>query len=147
MARNDLIGIKDLIELQPEDIDQIAKTQAKLYVGDNPDKGLKENQIRNFYSSILMIKNKVKNKRLFLDLNKQKREQFMLPQDIITDLVLLKPKLAYAAGRQPKVRNLYELISTAVDSITSSKDQVKSLSIFLSLVEALVAYHKFHKGK
>ena len=59
-----------------------------------------------------------------------------------TDFVLLKPKLAYAVGRatgrDPKIKDLYNVLSNAIDKVQSEK-QFKN---FIKIFEAIVAYHK-----
>ena len=66
--------------------------------------------------------------------------------EIRRDLILLKPKLAYSAGRQRAVKPFYELLSKAIDATKDSTDKVKSLNNFIALVETIVAYHKYNGG-
>lgn len=58
--------------------------------------------------------------------------------------VLLKPKLAYAVGRNKdnKVRDLYEVLSQAIDIVVKAEDNNKAFRNFVALFEAIVAYHK-----
>lgn len=63
-----------------------------------------------------------------------------------TDFVLLKPKLAYAVGRtkgKSKITDFYEVISIAIDQV-SSEAQFKN---FIKVFEAIVAYHKAAEEK
>jgi CRISPR-associated protein Csm2 len=84
--------------------------------------------------------------RKFLDaVNRIKAE---LPEDedftkIETDIVLLKPKLAYAAARQPAAKPLSDVMSIAIDQVHSI-DDFKRLAQFL---ESIIAYHKAEGGK
>lgn len=58
-----------------------------------------------------------------------------------TEFILLKPKLAYAAGRSEsnsKIREFFSVMSTAIDLV---KDEV-SFNNFIKVFEAVVAYHK-----
>lgn len=58
-----------------------------------------------------------------------------------TEFVLLKPKLAYAAGRaekDSKIREFFPVMSTAIDLV---KDEL-SFNNFIKVFEAIVAYHK-----
>lgn len=64
---------------------------------------------------------------------------------------LLKAKLAYAVGRdmgrkraKSKIQELYEELEKAISVIG---DSYKNYSRFVSLVEAIVAFHKLHGGK
>lgn len=54
---------------------------------------------------------------------------------------LLKPKLAYAAGRNQKILKFYEVMSDAIDKV----DNQTSFDNFVKMFEAIIAYHKFYK--
>lgn len=131
MARKDLNGLADLKDLKPEDIDSIGESYGERFA--DKYNGIKTNQVRNIYSSIIAMRVKMR-------LKENKTVPFA---ELKKDLVLLKPKLAYAAGRQKVVRPLYDLVSQA---ITITKEE-KGLSNFIALMEAIVAYHKFYGGK
>lgn len=132
MARVDLKGVSDISVLTPEDIDSISETYGHKLA--DRREGIKTNQVRNIFSTVLALRTKLKTEKEFTD-------------DIHNDLVLIKPKLAYAAGRQRNVKPLYELLSQGITATVNSKDQVKGLENFIQLVESIVAYHKFHGGK
>ena len=58
-----------------------------------------------------------------------------------TQFILLKPKLAYAVGRdkgQTKIGDFYKVMTDAIDLV---KDE-KSFKIFIMVFEAIVAYHR-----
>lgn len=58
-----------------------------------------------------------------------------------TDFVMLKPKLAYAVGRadkSSKIKDFYLVMSDAIDKVSDEK----SFRNFISIFEAIVAYHK-----
>lgn len=58
-----------------------------------------------------------------------------------TQFILLKPKLAYAVGRDKgasKIDEFYQLMSPLIDAVTDQK----SFENFIQLFEAVVAYHK-----
>ncbi|WP_373730956.1 type III-A CRISPR-associated protein Csm2 [Bacteroides heparinolyticus] len=70
-----------------------------------------------------------------------------------TDLVLLKPKLAYAVGRTAaggkkdtfyKINDFYFVISRAIDCVKadSKEESEKRFHNFIKVFEAIVAYHK-----
>jgi len=96
---------------------------------------LKTGQIRNFYSSIT-----------------QMRTQFSIEEEKVTeelkrDLTMLKPKIAYAAGRQTAVRTtFYPFVKSALDGIEKSNYNEKAIKNFFQLIESIVAYHKFYGG-
>ena len=58
-------------------------------------------------------------------------------------IILLKPKLAYAAGRQSSVKPLMDVLDPAISRSTDSYESFKKL---LALIEGIMAYHKFHGG-
>lgn len=59
-------------------------------------------------------------------------------------LQLLRPLMAYAAGRhQGKVKHLQGIIDQSINLV---KDQ-NSFDNFKHLLEAIVAYHRYHGGK
>ncbi|WP_414584929.1 type III-A CRISPR-associated protein Csm2 [Scytonema sp. PCC 10023] len=62
---------------------------------------------------------------------------------IEADVVLLKPKLAYAAARQRSAKPLEEVISLAIDKVESTKDFER----LVQLIESIIAYHKAEGGK
>lgn len=63
-----------------------------------------------------------------------------------TTFVMLKPKLAYAVGRAFansgnkyfKIKDLYIVLADAIDKVSDEK----SFNNFISIFEAIVAYHK-----
>jgi CRISPR-associated protein Csm2 len=56
--------------------------------------------------------------------------------------MLLKPKLAYAAGRQDEVKPLMSVLVPCIDRVHGKGD----FSNFYRFVEAIMAYHRFHGG-
>ncbi|MBL7112178.1 MAG: type III-A CRISPR-associated protein Csm2 [Bacteroidales bacterium] len=64
-----------------------------------------------------------------------------------TQIPMLKPKLAYAVGRdkdKTKVRAFYNEISSALTAV--QPDNKATFKNLVSLVESIVAYHKFFGG-
>lgn len=62
---------------------------------------------------------------------------------IETEVVLLKPKLAYAAARQDAVKSLSKVMSAAIDKVHSKEDFER----LVQLIESIIAYHKAEDGK
>ena len=61
------------------------------------------------------------------------------------ELQLLKPRLAYAAGRHGHgVEDLQKIITKAIDSIGNSEENFIN---FCKFFEAIIAYHKYHGGE
>jgi CRISPR-associated protein Csm2 len=70
-----------------------------------------------------------------------------------TEVPLIKAKLAYAVGRdfdkglkrsKSKIQEFYEELSKGLDEIKDNKENFKT---FVKIVEAIVAFHKFHGGE
>ncbi len=89
---------------------------------------LETNQIRKFLDAINQLKAKMIGSEFAL---------------IENEVVLLKPKLAYAAARQPAVKSLNKVMSAAIDNV-HDKDDFERL---VQLIEAIIAYHKAEDGK
>jgi len=123
--RQKLEGFKNigLSKISGEDLVNIAQEMGKTL----KDRGLKTTQIRKF-----------------LDGMRKLEVQFKKGKDFNADsVILLKPKLAYAAGRNPEVRPLMDILEPA---ITAAGKTYQDFTKLLSLVEAIVAYHKFYGG-
>ncbi|GAX41468.1 Csm2 family CRISPR-associated protein [Tolypothrix sp. NIES-4075] len=71
-----------------------------------------------------------------------KKDKLIFPK-IEADVVLLKPKLAYAAARQRSAKPLEEVISIAIDKVESTKDFER----LVQFIESIIAYHKAEGGK
>ena len=66
---------------------------------------------------------------------------------IQTELILLKPKLAYAAGRQKNVKkNFQKFMTKAINGVADAQNKKDAIEKFFALVESIVAYHKFYGG-
>jgi CRISPR-associated protein Csm2 len=92
-------------------------------------KQLKTNQVRKFLDAVNRIK---------ADLTDD--DQF---SKIETEVVLLKPKLAYAAARQESVQALNKVMSAAIDKVHSIDDFHR----LVQFLESTIAYHKAAGGK
>lgn len=69
-----------------------------------------------------------------------------------TEFMMLKPYIAYAAGRQQKVVGLQSFkdrISKAIDAVFAGDKETESVRFnnFCKLFEAILAYHRAHGGK
>ena len=92
--------------------------------------GLKTAQIRKVYSAVKKI---------------QMRDEFQR-----NELVMLKPKLAYAAARNSEVMDLKDALTQAIDQVTQAKDPADTKEKFKNFVdffEATLAYHKAAGGQ
>lgn len=87
---------------------------------------IKINQIRRFLDEVRQIEAELKSDRFSPD-----------------RIILLRPKLAYAAGRERKVKELMNVLDPAIQSASHSKDNFIKL---LRLIEGIVAYHRYYGG-
>lgn len=123
---------KDLAEHNAEEINQLADYLGKKLA--DRKEGIKTNQVRNFFASINAIRTEYQTSKTFNEKIERK-------------LIMLKPQLAYATGREKKVQTLQEFIFKAIDSTVKSTNRNDALDNFFALVEAVVAYHKFYGGR
>ena len=121
----------DFADVTALEINEVADKKGKEF------KPIRTNQIRNFFSHFNTIKNEYK----IIKINKQPIEQ------LDTSLILIKPKLAYAKGRNLAVEPFQRLIFEVIDLVYNSKNKEKAYNNFFEFVEAIVAYHKYYGGK
>lgn len=95
--------------------------------------GIETNQVRNVFAHV---------NRMRVDYKKAGE----WTEGLERTLILLKPKLAYAAGRNRNVRPFQELLSRSIDAVVASENKARGVENFFALVEGIVAYHKFHGG-
>lgn len=133
-----MIKIPALDGIEASKIDEIAKEMAELLKADR----LKTHQLRNVYSAVERMRSASKSAK------NQPAEERVSPYDFVKhDLILLKPKIAYAAGRQKSVRyNFYPFMVNAIDAVVASSEKDKALKNFFALMESLVGYHKFFEN-
>ncbi|MTJ49986.1 type III-A CRISPR-associated protein Csm2 [Dolichospermum sp. UHCC 0259] len=101
---------------------------------------LETNQIRKFLDAINQIKyilaldddERIKNAK-----TEEEKEKLKFSK-IETEIVLLKPKLAYAAARQKAVKPLNEVMSFAIDRVKTTQDFYR----LVQFIESIIAYHK-----
>ncbi|MEJ5347615.1 MAG: type III-A CRISPR-associated protein Csm2 [Desulfosoma sp.] len=117
--------LRDLKQVSMERLVEIADS-----VGFQISERVKMNQIRRFLDGARKVEAEVKRSKQF---------------DQVKDrIVLLRPKLAYAAGRNADVKPLAELLDAAVTSAAKSEENFKK---FLRLMEGIIAYHRYHGGR
>ena len=75
--------------------------------------------------------------------DKRKRKQKIFFLCIEPEIVLLKPKLAYAAARQRSAKPLSDVMSIAIDNVKTVEDFKR----LVQFVESIIAYHKSAGGK
>lgn len=130
--------MNEIVEKIKNDIPDILSGNEEKLVKDAEDfgrylgkEGLSTSQVRNIFSDIKKMDSFERNRK---------------------DLILLRPKLAYVAGRHGKRRGR-ELFGAIVDlqqvldkCIQWVRDE-NSFQNFQNFFEAILAYHKFYGGK
>ncbi|HMQ46021.1 MAG TPA: type III-A CRISPR-associated protein Csm2 [Saprospiraceae bacterium] len=122
---SDVTSLKDLVK------------NAKEHAKDIQKDGVKTHQIRNFFAAVERMRRLYKNN----------------PEDeqILMELILLQPKLAYTAGRQPNSvgKSFFKHFSTIIDQVLKVSDRGnqaetrEQLKGFFAYTESIVAYHKY----
>jgi CRISPR-associated protein Csm2 len=129
--------LEDLGNVTAERLIEIADEVGKyLCVGEYLNRGkyidkvnLKMNQIRRFLDGVRRIESDLKGKEF---------------EDVKDSIILLRPKLAYAAGREEKVKPLMNVLDPAIKSGYCSINNFKKL---MRLIESIIAYHTYYGGK
>ncbi|MCL1465975.1 type III-A CRISPR-associated protein Csm2 [Argonema galeatum] len=106
---------------------------------------LETNQIRKFLDAVNQLKARLaQDEDETIKQGKTEEEKAKLRfGKIESDVVLLKPKLAYAAARQKAAKPLSDVMSAALDKVYSSED----FDRLVQLIESIIAYHKAEGGK
>jgi CRISPR-associated protein Csm2 len=106
---------------------------------------LETNQIRKFLDAINQLKARLTqddDERVKQAQDETEKEKLRF-EKIEADVVLLKPKLAYAAARQDAVKSLSKVMSAAIDRVHNQEDFER----LVQLIESIIAYHKAEDGK
>lgn len=90
---------------------------------------LETNQVRKFLDAINRLKSVLAQENDF--------------SQIETEVVLLKPKLAYAAARERAAKPLSQVMSKAIDKVTTKEDFER----LVQFIESIIAYHKAEGGR
>lgn len=110
--------------------------------------GITTSQLRNAYGAIGQIKLKWEQEKM-----KKKEEQDY--SKLESELVLLKPKIAYDVGRvirdekdrEEAYRYFKEILDKSIDGVKASSQKDIAFKNFFELTEAIVAYHKYYGGR
>jgi CRISPR-associated protein Csm2 len=122
-----LITSNELTSLKDYPIRQLVE-HAQSFGPELKQQRLETNQIRKFLDTLNQLKSKLVNHGF---------------DAIETEVVLLKPKLAYAAARQQAVKPLNEVMSAAINKVRDKEDFER----LVQLIESIIAYHKAEGGK
>jgi CRISPR-associated protein Csm2 len=118
-------------DITDTDIERLIASDSKLMVqvaegfGRHIARDVSSSHIRNIYGSV---------------------KQMEMTEFNYHDLVLLKPKIAYAARRDGSTaaRELKDILTTAIDAVGDNKDYFQRFADFF---EAILAYHKAYGGR
>ncbi|SFM73945.1 type III-A CRISPR-associated protein Csm2 [Thermodesulforhabdus norvegica] len=119
--------LRRLDELTADRLVEIARVVGE----DLKVRDIKLNQIRRFLDGVRKVE---------ADLSRRDAD-FSRVRDKI---VLLQPKLAYAAGRHSELRKFAEILEAAVRSGAEKEENFWKL---LRFIEGVIAYHRFYGGK
>lgn len=99
------------------------------------DKNVKRSQFRRVFTHIKKIQANVENKKLGKTAD--------IPGEILKEILLLKPKMAYTAGRHKSIKDFYDVVVKFVNGMKT----VTEFNRFYDFVEATLAYHRYHGGR
>jgi len=120
-----LVSDRELDQILAGDANALVQVAERL--GQDFANGLSTSQIRNVFGEVKRLQMKGFN------------------EQVARELILLKPKLAYQAGRHGgKVKELAKVLSRAIDRVGSDQRRFEH---FVDFFEAILAYHKAHGGK
>ena len=109
---------------------------------------LETNQIRKFLDAINRLKAQLAGDTEDTEAElqseeKKKQRDAELFAKIESDIVLLKPKLAYAAARQDAAEPLSDVMSAAINKTYTLQDFER----LVQMIESIIAYHKAAGGR
>lgn len=100
-------------------------------------KGISKSQIRNIFGEV---------RRIQLDWSQTEEK----PEENFRRILLLRPRMAYQAGRKPETKPLMDVLGNAVKLISEASDNDAKFTRFQRFVEffeAILAYHTAAGGK
>lgn len=118
---------KKISDLNVNEAENFVKTKL---INDKGKIVITTSQIRKFLSAVNCLENKV----LGVD---------ELSKELLNEIKYLKVKLAYQAGRENKIKTLYNELEPLINQISNKNDFTK----VARYIEAIVAYHKFNGGE
>ncbi|MBW1953420.1 MAG: type III-A CRISPR-associated protein Csm2 [Deltaproteobacteria bacterium] len=120
-----------------EDLETAVLVDMADEMGKELARNLKINQIRRFLDALRKIEQEFF--RVASSADPGQREK------IKHNLSMLRPKLAYAVGRDRSVRPLMTVLEPAIRKAAADPDQ--NFEKLLHFMEAIIAYHKYYGGK
>jgi CRISPR-associated protein Csm2 len=99
------------------------------------ERNVKRSQFRRVFTHIKKIQANVESKKL--------EKTADIPGEILKEILLLKPKMAYTAGRHKSITDFYNVVVKFVNGMKT----VTEFNRFYDFVEATLAYHRYHGGR
>jgi len=99
------------------------------------DRNVKRSQFRRVFTHIKKIQTNVEIEKL--------PKTAAIPEKILKEILLLKPKMAYTAGRHKNLNDFYNVVVEFVNGMKTLTEFYR----FYDFVEATLAYHRYHGGK
>ncbi|MEM7128530.1 MAG: type III-A CRISPR-associated protein Csm2 [Chloroflexota bacterium] len=112
-------------------------TKADAFGRDLANKRLTKNQIRNVFGEVRKIEAQ------WSDPEREAR-------DNVRRLLLLKPRMAYQAEREPRAKPLLDVLSEAINLVVREdgpQTQHKRFGYFVEMFEAILAFHTAQEGE
>jgi CRISPR-associated protein Csm2 len=99
------------------------------------ERNVKRSQFRRVFTHIKKIQTNVESKKL--------EKTADIPGEILKEILLLKPKMAYTAGRHTNITDFYDVVVKFVNGMKT----VTEFNRFYDFVEATLAYHRYYGGR
>ncbi|MEZ4705635.1 MAG: type III-A CRISPR-associated protein Csm2 [Caldilineaceae bacterium] len=134
---NTNISTQDLKEIIADGNAEILVNRADSFGRSLANGGLTKTQIRNIFGEVRKIE-------------AQWSEPEKDAKDNVRRLLLLKPRMAYQAQREPKAEPLLSVLADAVSLVVGAKEakiQHERFGYFVDLFEAILAYHTAQEGE
>lgn len=123
-----LDNFNNLQEMDFKALDLIANNAAKTFVMEDK---IKTNQIRNVFGEIVKMRTEFSQSKNY--------------DQIRRSMILLRPKLAYAAARQKSMENFKNTFNKLIELVENAQDKNEAVERFFDFTEAIVAYHKYYE--
>ncbi len=100
-------------------------------------KNMKTAQLRRFFGAIKKIERTI-----------EEEDSEKAWNDVEAEFYLLKPKIAYAKGRELIPDDFYQILKVSLNKINigSNEEKIENFKRFVKFLESIVAYHKFYGG-
>jgi CRISPR-associated protein Csm2 len=129
------ISSQDITKIIVDGDAEVLVTQSKTFGEAVQTAGLTKSQIRGIFGTVRQIE-------AAWDKADSKQN--------LRRVLLLKPRLAYQAAREPKVKPLTKVLTDAIDLVAKGQnaaEQKRRFDFFVDLFESILAYHTAAGGR